>query len=133
MTRREKNSSPGPQSSKRRSQPSEMLPHARSQTFKGYSMPRVKQQISAFGPCLQLADLCRRSPREGVKLIFQVPNALICCFTRGIEYPLKVCDLACGSISDGCDLRFELCGPGDEFFSLLVIDRPPQQAVAEIR
>jgi hypothetical protein len=65
-------------------------------------------------------------------LIFQLSNALICCVTRRIELPLEVCDLACGSISDGCDLRFEPCGSGDEFFSLLVIDRPPQQVVAKI-
>ena len=51
---------------------------------------------------------------------------------RGIEYPLEVCDLACGSISDGCDLRFEICSSGDEFFSLLIIYGLAQQAIAEI-
>jgi len=45
---REKNSSLEPQSSKRRPQPSEMLPHAGSQTSRESSMPRAKQQMSAF-------------------------------------------------------------------------------------
>src|SRR5258708_7857343 len=48
MTRREKNSSPEPQGSKQRSQPPETLPHDRSQTSKGCSMPRVKQRTNAF-------------------------------------------------------------------------------------